>query len=169
MDAADVIARLESGAPAVAALVTGVADGAARLRPGPEDWSILEVVAHLLDEEREDFRPRLDVVLHRPGEAWSPIDPQGWVASRAYNERDPAETLAAFLGEREASLAWLRGLASPDWEARYEAPWGPIRAGDLLAAWAAHDTLHLRQLVELRRFLDEAASIPYDPAYAGAW
>ncbi|NUP91044.1 MAG: DinB family protein, partial [Candidatus Sumerlaeia bacterium] len=31
---------------------------------------------------------------------------------------------------------------------------GPLRAGDLLAAWAAHDALHLRQIA--KRLLDLA-------------
>jgi len=32
-------------------------------KPAPDKWSILEVVNHLYDEEREDFRQRLELVL----------------------------------------------------------------------------------------------------------
>ena len=169
MDVESLIGQLASGADAVGALMAGYTDEQARARPADGAWSPLEVIAHLLDEELEDFRPRLDVVLHRPTDKWSPIDPEGWVTAREYNGWSPEETLASFGDERALSIAWIRGLAGPDWDATYNAPWGPIRAGDLLAAWAAHDTLHLRQLVELRRVRDEALAKPYSVRYAGDW
>jgi hypothetical protein len=123
----------------------------------------------LLDEEREDFRPRLDLILHHPGELWPPIDPGGWVTSRYYNTRDLGETAVALAAERAASVAWLRGLEAPHWAAAQEMPWGTIRAGDLLASWVAHDLLHMRQLVELFYAYAIAQQAPYSVRYAGEW
>jgi hypothetical protein len=74
--------RMASGAQATRDLTHGVPDEQARWRPDPESWSILEVVNHLYDEERLDFRVRLDRVLHHPGKPWSPIDP----SRRLYGE-----------------------------------------------------------------------------------
>ena len=161
--------ELACGAEIVGKLVTGVTQAEARSRPNPESWSVLEVVCHLVDEEREDFRQRLDIMLHRPDEPWPPIDPKGWVTGRKYNDRDLAEMLDRFVAERGQSLAWLRGLAAPNWEAEYLAPFGPIKAGDMLAAWVAHDNLHMRQLVELRRSRVVHLTEPYDVQYAGDW
>ena len=46
---------------------------------------------------------------------------------------------------------------------------GPLRAGDLLAAWQAHDLLHVRQLTRLHyRFLEQQAE-PFTLRYAGDW
>ncbi|HUM14909.1 MAG TPA: DinB family protein [Candidatus Nitrosotalea sp.] len=166
----DVVRReLARGAETIAALAAGVADDEARRRPAPEAWSLLEVICHLHDEEREDFRPRLDLVLHRPQDTWTRIDPAGWITARRYNERDLAEALQGFLVERERSLAWLGSLAAPDWSREYQAPFGRITAGDLLASWAAHDLLHTRQLVELRRARLLAQAAPYSTQYAGDW
>lgn len=161
--------ELAQGARIIAALVAGVGRDEARRRPSPEAWSLLEVVCHLEDEERLDFRPRLDGVLHRPGEPWTPIDPAGWVTARHYNERDLGEALRGFLAERERSLAWLDTLAAPDWSREHHASFGPITAGDLLASWAAHDLLHTRQLVELRYACLLAQTEPYRTQYAGDW
>lgn len=161
--------ELAQGAKTIAALVAGVGHDEARRRPSPEAWSLLEVVCHLEDEERLDFRPRLDSVLHRPGEPWAPIDPAGWVTARRYNERDLGEALRGFLAERERSLAWLDTLAAPDWSREHRASFGPITAGDLLASWAAHDLLHTRQLVELGRARLLAQTAPYRTQYAGDW
>jgi hypothetical protein len=129
----------------------------------------MEVLGHLLDEEKLDFRARLDLVLHRPDEEWPRIDPEAWVIEHQYNARELAETLQAFLAERQRSLAWLGTLTAPDWTREYRAPFGPITAGDLLASWAAHDVLHTRQLVELRRARLLANTEPHRTQYAGEW
>jgi hypothetical protein len=153
----------------IQALVRGASEGQVRWKPDPESWSILEVVNHLWDEEREDFRVRIDYTLHRPGEPWPPIDPGGWVTARSYNDRDPKESLEGFLSAREASLAWLSELVTPNWETTYEAPWGPIAAGDLFASWVVHDLLHMRQLLELHWAYATAELAPFSGQYAGDW
>jgi hypothetical protein len=161
--------ELANGAEIVSKLVAGVTSAEARFKPNPDSWSILEVICHLYDEEREDFRQRLDIMLHRPAEKWPPIDPTGWVAARKYNERDLAEMTANFVAERNASLAWLEELAAPNWETEYVAPFGMIKAGDMLGSWVAHDQLHLRQLVELRWSRVLRLVAPYGVRYAGEW
>ena len=65
---------LAAGPEAVRRLLTGVTPAEARYKPQPDAWSMLEVVGHLYDEEREDFRYRLDVMLHRPHAKWPPND-----------------------------------------------------------------------------------------------
>lgn len=166
----DVVRReLAQGAEIVTALSVGVSPEEARARPAPGAWSLLEVLGHLLDEETLDFRPRLDLVLHRPDEPWPRIDPEAWVIEHQYNARDLAETLQQFLAERQRSLVWLGTLTAPDWTREYRAPFGPITAGDLLASWAAHDVLHTRQLVELRRSRLLAHTEPHRTQYAGEW
>ena len=161
--------HLAHGAEVIHALVMGVTQDEACIRPEPGAWSILEVMCHLLDEEREDFRQRLDIILHRPADKWPPISPGGWVTERRYNERSLSETLGSFLAEREKSVSWLQSLQAPDWEAEYTAPFGTIKAGDMLAAWTAHDILHTRQLVELRYSRILSLAEPYGVRYAGDW
>jgi len=156
-------------AAAARALVQGLTDVQAHTRPEPESWTVVEVLCHLLDEEREDFKVRIGYALHRPGETAPDIRPDKWVTERRYNEQDLVISLEGFLRERELSLAWLRSVSSANWEATYSTPRGPVSAGDLLAAWVAHDILHLRQLVELRWALLTQALAPYSVAYAGEW
>lgn len=163
------LTQMADNAQRVRALAGGVSDEQVRWKPDPDSWSILDVINHLLDEEREDFRVMLDLALHRPDEPRPGINPGAWVTERAYNERNLGESLQGFLAAREESLAWLRGLSSPDWEAVYQAPWGPIRAGDVFAAWVAHDLLHIRQLIELHWAYTTRQLQPYKVEYAGEW
>jgi hypothetical protein len=150
-------------------LTAGVTDEQARWKPAADSWSMLEAINHLYDEEREDFRVRLDIILHRQQAPWPSIDPQGWVTSREYNTRDLEQSVRNFLHERDQSLAWLRSLEAPDMEAMVTSRLGSMRAGDMFAAWVAHDLLHMRQLVELHYAYTTHLLRPYSPQYAGDW
>ena len=153
----------------IRALLAGISQHEAQIKPNPESWSILEVLCHLYDEEREDFREHLDFILHRQSEEWHGIDPQGWVTERKYNEQNLAKMQEKFFAEREKSLEWLRGLSEADWETTYTSQFGSMKAGEMFACWVAHDNLHVRQLTELRRNRIERIAQPYDIEYAGDW
>ena len=161
--------QMSLNAERIASLARGISDEHGRWKPDPASWSILEVVNHLYDEEVEDFRAPLGVVLEHPEQDFPPIDPEGWVAARAYNGRELAESLMGFLTERAVSLRWLRSRTAPNWDAAKGPPPSAIRAGDLLGAWAMHDLLHLRQLVELHRAWLLQSVEPFETGYAGGW
>ncbi len=162
-------AQMATNAETIRNLLLDVSPEQARWKPAPDVWSILEVINHLYDEEREDFRAHLDDFLNHPDRPWRSIDPAGWVTARRYNERELQTSVDNFLQARAESLAWLVSLESPDWEATYEAPFGTIRAGDMFASWVAHDLLHMRQLVELLWAYTMRQLRPYDTRYAGVW
>lgn len=153
----------------IRALTAGLTTAEARLKPDPESWSILEVVCHLYDEEREDFRYHLDAILHRPYEEWPAYDPGQWVIERGYNQRELPDAIAAFFAERAQSLTWLRGLSVADWNVAHVNQYGSMSAGEMFASWVAHDNLHIRQLVELRRARLSQLTQPFDIRYAGDW
>ena len=147
----------------------GVGSEQAGWHPAPEAWSLLEVVCHLYDEEREDFRTRLKLILEDPSQAWPPIDPRGWVLSRGYASRDFATMVDGFIAERAASIVWLRGLADPALNNARDLGNFTLCGGDLLGAWLAHDFLHLRQINELYYAYTARAAEPYSVVYAGDW
>jgi hypothetical protein len=142
--------RFSANAEAIERMLKDIDEDCAKWKPEPEKWSILEVVCHLVDEERLDFRARIDSTLHKPGEQWPPIDPHAWVEAHGYSGRDIREQQLLFLAERYKSIEWLNALKSPDWDAAYEHPkLGTITAGSLLGSWLAHDYLHLCQISNL--------------------
>ena len=169
MDFQTLYQELVNSTEMIRALIHGIGQEQAQVKPDAESWSILEVICHLHDEEREDFREHLDFVLHRQDEEWHVIDPQGWVKERKYNEKNFVEIQEKFFAERKRSLEWLNGLTDIDWGMTYTSEFGSMSAGEMFSSWVAHDNLHIRQLVELRRARIERITQPYPIGYAGEW
>jgi hypothetical protein len=170
LNLAQTVSRLSGTAETIQSLVHHVEKEQAVWKPSTNEWSILEVINHLADEEDQDFRTRFDLILNQPDTTWPAIHPSAWVTERAYNSRDLSESLERFLLERDKSITWLKGLASPDLERSHVHPsFGTLSAGDLLASWVAHDLLHIRQLTRLHYGWLEQTSASYDISYAGDW
>lgn len=138
-----------------------------RAREAEGRWSPLEILAHLRDEEIEDFRPRaMAVVEGRPIE--KPIDPQRWVAERRYNEMDPGGVFLDWASERADSCRWLETLTPEDLlKSTDHAKLGHMRAGDFIAAWRVHDLLHLRQFATAVAILTARRYAEWRVDYAG--
>ncbi|MDD5362067.1 MAG: DinB family protein [Ignavibacteria bacterium] len=138
-------------------------------RQSPDKWCLLEIVCHLYDEEREDFRSRVKNTLENPETLNNTIDPQGWVTSREYMEKDYGTMLKMFLEERDNSIEWLLGLKDPKWTNELNHPKrGPISAKKFFVNWLAHDYLHIRQILKLKYdYLKFSTGETLD--YAGDW
>jgi hypothetical protein len=169
MDISYCVRELKQNAEVIQHMTAEIPEEQTRWKPNAESWSMLEVMCHLVDEEREDFRVRIQHVLSGEKGDPPPIAPQKWVTERSYNQRELVEMVVSFLNERSESLMWLKGLTDPNWDAAYTAPWGSIRAGDFLVSWVAHDLLHIRQLNELKYAYNAQIFAPYSPGYAGDW
>lgn len=135
----------------------------------PDTWCLLEIVCHLYDEEREDFRQRTRLVLEDPRQELPKIDPVGWVKERQYTDQDYNKMCSLFLQERQQSVNWLKSLESPQWDQAYIHPVrGEMSAALFLSNWLAHDYLHIRQIIRIKyNFLKQLSSEPLD--YAGNW
>ncbi len=137
-------------------------------RTAPGKWNLHEIICHLHDEEREDFRTRVKHILDGRQDPMPPIDPPGWVKERDYEGQPYDDVLDRFIAERRQSVAWLRGLQAPAWDHTYRHPkFGEWTADFLLANWLAHDYLHLRQISRVKYLYLKSLSGGLD--YAGDW
>ena len=169
-------ARRELGRlPAVLdALLAGCDADTARARPAPGEWSPVEILCHLRDEETEDFGARLRVIVDGADE-FAPIDPERWAEERRYREASLPVVLEALRARRRASLDLLASVTAESLGgSRPHRRLGPLSGLDVLAAWVAHDRIHLAQLaatlarIWALRWADlrteYAGPIPYPPA-----
>ncbi|MBT8379410.1 MAG: DinB family protein [Ignavibacteria bacterium] len=165
-----VIKNLEDNASTFKSLLKNISEEQASWKLSLEKWSLLEIVNHLYDEEREDFRQRIMNIFEDPKKDWAPIAPAEWVTKREYATRDFKTSLSKFLEERKKSIEWLKSLNSPTWKAVHNHPkLGEMSAEMLLANWLAHDYLHIRQITFMHwSYLSHITpSINLD--YAGNW
>jgi hypothetical protein len=170
MNSQKLIASLERFRRILPAVVRDVGPDDSRWKPPDGAWSILEIVGHLADEEEFDFRERLRLTLTDSNATWPLINPETWAVERRYNEGQLSTVVERFTSLREESMSWLRSLEKPDWSRTYHHPaFGPFRAGDLFAAWAAHDALHLRQIAKRMYQMTARDAGAYSIRYAGEW
>jgi hypothetical protein len=166
----EIIRMLSGNAQAMHSLVQTIPNEQAQWQPNPDTWSMKQVMEHVYNEERIDFRKILKRMFHDPPQ------PSGETHHEEYVPvADCRQALEGFLMEREASIKWLTGLQAPDWEVSSQWPFGPegvvtaFRAGDVLLSWVEHDILHLRQVIELLHAWNEKQAAPYSLDYAGGW
>lgn len=170
MDLAPLLDRLAAFPAVLDTLLRGLPPADLDWRPPEGGWTLLEIAAHLAEEETTDFRTRLASTLEDPGRPWPPIDPEGHVASLAAEPPRPAAVLRLLGERRAATVAWLRGLPDPDWDLAHRHPRGfDLDAGSLLASLAAHDALHLRQVAHRLHQLAARDAPGRDLRYAGPW
>lgn len=169
MDYGIVFDQLEKNKTLFYQLFSGVTREEYLWKPSEDKWCLLEIICHLYDEEREDFRTRTRSTLETPDQALPMFDPVAWVTERKYLEKDYQSMVANFLAERTASVNWLRSLDNPNWQNAFQHPsLGPLTAHHFLSNWLAHDYLHIRQATKLKYgYLKELTG--NDLSYAGDW
>jgi uncharacterized damage-inducible protein DinB len=168
IDMREIVRQLAANAATMRALVQGVSDEQAQWSPNPEFWSINQVMEHLYNEERLDFRQHLKEMWSDPPQPWRRFSRDEYVSVG-----DRRQALERFLDEREASLAWLEALGSPDWDRKAKVRFGPdnkvitLSAGDVLVSWVDHDLAHIRQMVRLLHAWHVSQTAPYSVQYGG--
>ncbi len=163
------IGQLTKNRALFSALLLATSEDEFRWRPKPNKWNLLDIICHLYDEEREDFKQRTKSVLEDPSKPLPLFDPTLWVTERRYSEQDFNLKLEDFLQERQRSIEWLNSLKNPQWENEYLHPkMGPLSAKFFLSNWLAHDYLHIRQILHLKHlYLKKFHEDDLD--YAGIW
>ena len=128
------------------ALLSDLDEKTWRARPARNEWSPVEIVCHLRDEESEDFGARVRVIAEG-GDAFTPIDPERWARERGYRDGDPRAALNEVKQRRRDNLAFLVLLEPGRLHRVVDQPkLGKMSGLDLVAAWVTHDRLHVAQL-----------------------
>lgn len=130
----------------LAELVSGAPEEALHRRPRPEKWSVVEIIAHLAEDELvSSWRYRQ--MIENSGCSLAAFDQDEWARLGRYQSWNWAEWLQMFRLLREANLRMFGTLTSDEWE-RFgiHAERGKIRVADLARHMAGHDRNHLEQI-----------------------
>jgi len=143
---APILTSLAVGPRRIARAVARGRGARLRRRPQPREWSVVEILAHLLDGEVAlGFRIRK--VAAEPGAAIAAWDQERWTPDLRHRRADPRTALAAFTALRADTVALVRRLTPAQRRAAgRHAEYGRLRIDQMLDHWAEHDLIHLEQI-----------------------
>jgi hypothetical protein len=117
-----------------------------KYKPGPERWSIHEILIHLADSEANSFI-RCRRCLAEPGKSVMAYDENQWAQALGYLNQDPALTLELFGLLRKTSYRLIRSLPKSAWSRTIEHPEnGTMTLENWLAVYTNHIPDHIRQM-----------------------
>jgi hypothetical protein len=139
---------LERTPATLSSLLVGLSDDWLDATEGPGTWSPRQVVAHMLGGERENWIPRLRVILR--SDEPPPLPPFDRDAEIKASGHRPIGELVEEFGEcRRAGLRELSTIRLDDAalsRTGLHPEFGPVDVRQLLSTWAVHDLTHLIQI-----------------------
>ena len=147
----EVIQAIASGPERVRRAAEGLTPDRLRQRPRESEWSVKEVMAHLLKVESDLFLPRLRLLAREERPSFPTFDPEAWARERDHREGDFEDEWRRFAAARAETMALLSGLpAGAEERIGVSAHFGPVTLGDYATHVADHDIDHLGQIAEIR-------------------
>jgi hypothetical protein len=107
---------LVQGPPWIAGATRGIADEILIQRPEPEEWSVVELLAHLRASADVRGDQRIEQMLAEDEPTIRTMSPRSWPLISSYVELPFSESLAAFTAQRERLLRRLRSLNPDAWQ-----------------------------------------------------
>lgn len=142
-------------------LLGGMEATAVSGRPAPDQWSIGDVVNHLIDVE-ERYLARLQRVVEEERPFLDPIHPD---ETGHDVTADADRLLRRFSQARAETLSYLRDRSLKEWQRPAVHPtWGETTFRFLVQGLVDHDTEHLNQLVSIQQALRVLPSVNAQPA-----
>jgi hypothetical protein len=167
-DVASSLDILRRTPPTLRALLADLPEPWVRGTEGPDTFSPLDVVGHLIDGEETDWVPRARIILARGADPR--FEPYDRFRHRA---RNVGRSLGSLLDEfdelRAANLRLVRTWSLTD--AELDLPGnhpslGRVTLRQLLASWVVHDLGHLAQVARVmaKQYRDEVGPwVPFMP------
>lgn len=142
----DPLEMQEQAPKKIAALILDVPLHDLRRKPAPGKWSVLEIIAHLADDEiATGWRYRQ--MIEHCGCSLESFDQDLWAQLGRYERWSPGDALTLFRLLRGANLELLNGLRSEQWESfGVHRERGKITVRDLARHMAGHDINHILQI-----------------------
>jgi hypothetical protein len=152
------IATLEQTPSTLAHLTSTLTDSALDFHSGPDEWSIREILAHLVDDEMFVMRTRMERMMKEEGPSLASHDEKKWYAQRNTSRDTISELLHDFAQQRAASLGILTLLRDKDWtRTAFHPEYGHFTAEAWLGSWVEHDLVHIRQIEQARATMEQSA------------
>jgi uncharacterized damage-inducible protein DinB len=136
--------------------IAGLDAEALLFRPGPNEWSITEVVGHLIDIDVL-MRARIGKIISIDNPPLQTIDIDGTVRERDYQHKQATFLLHSLTEHRAEFIEQIRYLRPEALDRTGQHPTrGPISAAEFIAMVVRHDVTHTEQIANnLKAFRGE--------------
>jgi hypothetical protein len=115
-------------------------------RPGPDEWTIHEIIIHLADSEVNSY-VRCRRLLAEPGSEVLGYDEKGWATALDYHAQSPQGALQLFQALRRSSYELIRRLPEQvwsNWVTHSES--GRMTFDEWLLTYERHVPAHIAQM-----------------------
>jgi len=153
-DRQQLLAQLAHTPAQLSELIDGLPQDSVRVRPAPDEFSVVENICHLRDIEIEGYAIRIRRLITENHPTLSDIDGTRLAIEREYNSQDLQEALMTFTRARQENLSVLGKASDSDFEREgvLEGA-GGITLEKLLEVMCEHDEGHVDELKIARRRL----------------
>ncbi|HVG14227.1 MAG TPA: DinB family protein [Chitinophagaceae bacterium] len=129
-------------------MLEGLPDDWVLTNEGPGTWSVYNIVGHLIEGEKTDWIPRMDIILSdKSDKTFEPFD--RFSQFEESKGKSLAQLLSEFKALREKNLRYLRTKALNINQLKQEGihpSFGPVSLSQLLSTWTVHDLNHIAQI-----------------------
>jgi uncharacterized damage-inducible protein DinB len=155
------IDRYAEGGPLLAYAASGLSPEHEAARPGPGDWSVAELVAHLLDSDLV-LADRMKRVIAEENPTLLAFDENAWLARLGSHEMPVEEAINLFAANRQWMTRVLRRCGDEDFaRAGLHTETGRMTLAEVVSRAVAHLDHHLRFLYAKRANLGVAVPPRY--------
>jgi hypothetical protein len=149
-----VLTQLTETPKRIAALTAGLTPALLRVRPGPDEWSANEVLAHLR-ACGDVWGDHIAAILAEDRPTRQGINPRTWIEKTAYRELEFQRSFRSFRTQRAKLLALLESLAPEAWSRTATVMgWGMANERTLESYaehLARHERPHVKQIERIVR------------------
>lgn len=152
----EIIARYEAGATLLSYSTQGLTHEQGTARPGPGDWSITELVAHVLDTDLV-FADRMKRVIAEEKPTLLAFDEQPWAVRLGYDAMPLEEAVGFFVANRRWMTRLLKRCSDADFaRTGIHTEKGEQKLAEIVVYVSNHVDHHLRFLYGKRANLGVA-------------
>jgi len=148
---AELLERFRRGAELVAVAATGAAGAELDWAPGPDKWSVRQILCHLADSELVGAG-RFRSIIAEENPAIVAYDQDAWARNLDYARRKVSVALETFRRIRGANYELLEETPEPAYErAGTHSQRGRLTLLQMLEIYARHAESHAAQVREVRQ------------------
>ncbi|CAM3803375.1 DinB family protein [Mesobacillus thioparans] len=147
----EVIEVLERTPRVLEQYLVGLSEDWLQANEGEGTWTPSQVIGHLIDGEKYNWIPRLEIILSETDERRFPVFDR-FSHLQQYHEWSIEKKIREFESLREENIGKLKLLITDKSQLEITGvhpEYGEVRARELISTWTVHDLTHIAQITRV--------------------